>query len=225
MTDSFELLYALKKIGYLKTERDPYWWPSSGTFEVIVGAILTQNTRWQKVEKALENLKVLNALTLNGFLKLDRNTIAQAVKPAGFYNTKAKRLKDLSQKIKEEFGSFKTFKEQVTRDWLLRKKGVGPESVDSILCYACYRDEMVVDSYTARLLGAFGYTMEEYDMIKDWLMGGLLANMDKIYALYDHKIPLNKLYARFHGKIVEYCKEHMGGKKVDVSYLKSIEFM
>lgn len=212
--NSFELLKRLKELGFLKDERDPYWWPNSGTFEVVVGAILTQNTRWEKVEEALLNLKnYMNDIELEKLAQIDQKLLSTLIKPAGFYNTKAFRLKKLSQNILNEFGSFEIFQKRVSRYWLLNQKGIGKETADSILNYACYKDFMVVDSYTARILGITGYEFSEYDDIADFLTEGVFQNLDEIYELYNKEIPLNQIYARFHGKIVDFCKEYFKGKQ------------
>ncbi|WP_200763474.1 3-methyladenine DNA glycosylase [Nitrosophilus alvini] len=212
LDNSFELLAKLKKLGFIKEERDPYWWPGSGTFEVVVGAVLTQNTKWEKVEVALKNLKNLDLLSLEKLAEADQKLLAEAVRPAGFYNTKSFRLKKLAINMLKDFGSFEAFRAKPSRRWLLEQKGIGKETADSILCYACYKNFMVVDSYTSRLLRAFGYEFEEYDEIQEWLIEGIYANLDKIYELYGKEMPLHMIYARFHGKIVEFCKENCKGK-------------
>lgn len=208
----YELLRALKKLGYLKEERDPYWWPNSGTFEVVVGAVLTQNTKWEKVEEALKNLKKEGLLSPEAIAKSDWKVLADLIKPAGFYNTKATRLIQLCQNMLEEYGSFEAFKAKPSRSWLLGQKGIGPETADSILNYACYRDFLVVDAYTARILKAFGYEFESYDELQEFLSDSIIENLDRIYELYGKELPLSQIYARFHGKIVEFCKEHCRGK-------------
>jgi len=214
LQSSFELLKRLKELGFLKDEKDPYWWPNSGTFEVVVGAILTQNTKWEKVEKALKNLKsYLGKIELEKLSQIDQKVLSELIKPAGFYNTKAFRLKKLSQNILQEFGDFRNFQQKVSRYWLLDQKGIGKETADSILNYACYKDFMVVDSYTARILNILGYEFCEYDEIQDFLTEGIFQNQENIYELYDKELPLNQIYARFHGKIVDFCKEHFRGKE------------
>ena len=211
--DSFELLRRLKELGYIKNERDPYWWPNSGSFEVVVGAVLTQNTKWENVQKALANLKDhLGSIELEKLAQIDQSLLAQLIKPAGFYNTKAFRLKRLCKNMLESYGSFEAFKARPSRRWLLSQKGIGFETADSILNYACYRDFLVVDAYTARILKALGYEFESYEEIQEFLSDSLIANMDKIYELYDQELPLSQIYARFHGKIVEFCKERCKGK-------------
>ena len=209
MRDSYELYVALKKMGYLKEQRDEFWWPNSGSFEVVVGTILTQQTKWQKVEKSLTNLK--GKLSLEELASIDLKELQTLIKPSGFYNTKAKYIKGICQNILSDFGSFERFRDEVSREWLLRQKGIGNESADSILCYACYRDVFVVDSYTDRLLRALGYEFESYDEIQEWMSRGILENIgdENLY----------RVYARFHGKIVEFAKEYIRGKKVDITVL------
>ena len=208
--DSFELFEFLKvKKGYLKELRDPLWWPNSGKFEVVVGAILTQQTKWQKVEKALMNLKQNALLKLEALAICDTKLLATLIKPSGFYNTKAKRLKLLANNILRDFGSFEVFQNEVSREWLLSQKGLGKESSDSILCYACKREVLPVDSYTVRVVKKFGYEFEEYDELKEWCESGVLSNLEKIWKIYNEEKPLYEIFARFHGKIVEYAKEEL----------------
>ena len=208
--DSFELFEFLKvKKGYLKELRDSLWWPNSGKFEVVVGAILTQQTKWQKVEKALMNLKQNALLKLEALAICDTKLLATLIKPSGFYNTKAKRLKLLANNILRDFGSFEVFQNEVSREWLLSQKGLGKESSDSILCYACKREVLPVDSYTVRVVKKFGYEFEEYDELKEWCESGVLSNLEKIWKIYNEEKPLYEIFARFHGKIVEYAKEEL----------------
>lgn len=216
LKSSFDLLFALKRLDYLKTQRDRLWWPHSGTFEVVVGALLTQQSRWEKVEESLANLKA------NGFLSLERlasasiEEVVPHIKPSGFYNTKAQRLILLAKNIQNDFGSFEIFAKEVDREWLLSQKGFGMESADSILCYACCRPVFVVDSYTQRLLGALGHTFENYMLLQEWVQSGIEENLSRMEELYGEKTDLATIYARFHGKIVEYAKRHIRGKTVDV---------
>ena len=131
--------------------------------------------------------------------------LAKLIKPVGFYNQKAKRLIALSRNILRDFGDFENFKENVSREWLLAQKGVGFETADSILCYACGKEVMVVDAYTKRLLKRKGYEFESYDEIKEWCERGVLESWDKLKDLYEDN--LNLCFARFHGKIVEFMKK------------------
>ena len=207
-------------MGYLKTTRDPLWWPRSCTFEVIIGAILTQQTKWEKVEESLANLKEGGLLSLEALSRAEAGQIVTLIKPSGFYNTKAGRLKMLCTNILDDFGTFKVFQNEVTRDWLLEQKGIGMESADSILCYGCGREVIVVDSYARRLLEAFGYNFESYMQLQEWMQEGIEANFDKITKMYDTEITRHSIYARFHGMIVEFAKEHIRGKNVHTETLK-----
>lgn len=206
---SEELFKAL--YGAVKPKFDFRWWPNFGTFEALVGAILVQNTKWSQVQKALDNLKNANALTLDSLLVFEVQNVAQLIKPSGFYNTKAKRLMGLCKAIKSEFDDFETFVNQVNRSWLLSQKGVGAESCDSILCYTCGRDEMVVDSYTLRILGYLDYEFESYDEAKEWLSE---INFDEISNFCGVK-SVNEMFSLYHGLIVEFCKAHLKGKEFD----------
>lgn len=224
LQSSYDLLYALKQMGYLKTTRDPLWWPQSGTFEVIIGAILTQQTKWERVEESLANLKEHKLLSLEALSKADVQQIATLIKPSGFYNTKAQRIQMLCSNILNNFGTFETFQDQVSREWLLEQKGIGMESADSILCYGCGREVFVVDSYTQRLLNALGYTFEEYAQIQEWMQEGIEENLEKVRTIYKYEIELYAIYARFHGKIVEYAKENIHGKHVDIDgFVKQLQ--
>ena len=194
--NSLEIYNYLKDKNLL--ENSPkFWWPNVGTFEIIIGTILTQNTSWKNVEKSLGNLD--GFLELESFLTLDESTLKEMIKPSGFQNQKAQRLLQLSLNIKNDFNDFKTFQNRVSREWLLKQKGIGSESADAILCYACFRDEMVVDTYTKRFLKTFDIEFANYDEYKKYLEDGLKYNFDEK--------ELNLIYARFHGMIVEYNKK------------------
>ena len=210
MTDlqnSYDLFLFLKSKKLLE-DAPLYWWPSKSDFEVLIGAILTQNTKWVNVEKSIANLKELNALSLEKLAAIDLNTFIVAITPSGFKNQKSVRIKQLCQNIIEEFGNFENFCNEVSREWLLAQKGIGPETADAIVCYACHQNSFVVDSYTNRLLKRFGYEFESYDELKAWCEYGINENFDKITKLYNNEVSLNLIYCRFHGKIVEYMKSN-----------------
>lgn len=219
LQSSYDLLYALKQMGYLKSTRDPLWWPKSSSFEVVIETILTQQTKWERVEESMANLKKHRLLSLGTLSKADIQQIAALIKPSGFYNTKAQRIQMLCTHILNDFGTFEAFQDEVGREWLLSQKGIGMESADSILCYACKRDVFVVDSYTQRLLASLGYSFENYMQIQEWMQEGIEENIEKVQDIYKSEIKLHTVYARFHGKIVEYAKEHIRGKKVDIKSL------
>lgn len=207
MTNSFELLCFLKQKQLL--EHSPaFWWPNYGTFETVVGALLTQNTKWTNVEKSLDNLNKHEVLSLEALANEELPLLIHAITPSGFKNQKAVRLKQLCQNIQTAFSDFETFQEQVNRSWLLKQKGIGEETADAILCYACKKEEMIVDKYTHRLVKHFGFEFETYEELKMWCEYGINENFDKIIQLYGYDITLNQIYCRFHGKIVEFMKQN-----------------
>jgi len=211
LQDSFELFSALETLKLLE-ESPPLWWPSYGTFEVVVSAILTQNTQWSRVQISLDNLRTQELLSLHILAHCDVEELMELIRPSGLFKAKAQALIRLSKSIIEDFGDFETFSLSVDREWLLSQKGIGPETADSILCYACSRPAMVVDSYTARLLNAFGYEFENYDELQEWCEAGIRGYFDTVQ--------LPAAYARFHGMIVEYVKSNSKGKAVDVEPIR-----
>lgn len=205
ISNSYELLEFLKKQNLLEGHPE-FWWPSVSDFEILIGSILTQNTKWTNVEKSLENLRKLNLLSFEALIEVDLDVLISAITPSGFKNQKAQRLKLLAKNILEEFFDFENFCENVSRQWLLLQKGIGPETADAILCYACHQEFMVVDKYTQRLVSHFGFEFEDYHDLQAWCEYGINENYDKIAKLYGYEISLNKLYCRFHGKIIEFMK-------------------
>ena len=207
LQNSFDLL-AFLKVQNLLDNAPPLWWKNAGSFEVVVGAILTQNTNWKNVEMSLDSLESLGLLGLESIANCDLIILQNAIKTSGFFRQKAIRLQNLAQNILNDFGDFEGFVKSVSREWLLNQKGIGKESADSILNYACGREIMVCDKYTQRLLGECGFEFYEYDDIADFLMRGIVENYERVILLYGREIPLYEVYARFHGKIVEYSKIH-----------------
>ncbi len=203
--NSYDLLKFLKDKNLLEGHPE-YWWPNSNDFEIFVGSILTQNTKWTNVEKSLENLRKLNLLSLEALIEVDLDILIEAITPSGFKNQKSVRIKKISENIIEEYDSFDNFCKNVDKEWLLKQKGVGLETADAILCYSCHKEYMVVDKYTQRLVSHFGFEFESYKDLQEWCEYGINENYDKISKLYGYEISLNKLYCRFHGKIIEFMK-------------------
>lgn len=204
--NSFDLLSQLKSKNLLYKSHNNLWWPNSGSFEVILGVVLTQNTKWVNVEYSLNQLKMYNLMSLESIINCDLLLLESIIKKSGFFRQKANRLKLLCNNIINCFHDFNYFKNNVSREWLLEQKGIGKESADSILNYACYRDVMVVDKYTHRLLKKCGFEFNDYDDIQQWLQNGIMDNYSMVEKIYGYDIQPYEVYARFHGKIVEYCK-------------------
>jgi len=135
---------------------DLHWWPADDPFEVMVGAILTQNTAWTNVEKAIAALKERGLLRAEGILSTPSAELAQLIRPSGYYNLKTARLKSFVRFFMEYYsGSVEAMQEEdlpVLRDNLLGVWGVGRETADSILLYACEKPLFVIDAYTRRIL-------------------------------------------------------------------------
>ncbi|MGD8719291.1 MAG: endonuclease III domain-containing protein [Candidatus Zixiibacteriota bacterium] len=166
---------------------DQHWWPGDTPFEVAVGAILTQNTAWTNVKKALDNLRAAGLLAPEKLAKLSAAEIAPLIKPAGYYNVKARRLRALLDFLADEYGGdvggLADEGLAAGRPKLLGVKGVGPETADSILLYACGLPTFVVDAYTHRVLFRHGLADEAatYDELKDLFESGLEEDV----ALYN----------------------------------------
>lgn len=159
-------------------------------FEIICGALLTQNTSWTQVENALLNLKNLNALCPEGVLSLNPEVLKEAIKPAGYYNQKAIRLKTLVVWFLELEGSVPS------REELLSLKGVGSETADSILLYAFKQPYFVIDSYTRRIVTNLRLVDER-------------ADYSEIKSLFEESLPRDiEVYQEYHALLVEHAKRY-----------------
>ncbi|MEK6564123.1 MAG: endonuclease III domain-containing protein [Candidatus Omnitrophota bacterium] len=143
------------------------WWPGETCFEVIVGAILTQNTNWQNVSKAIANLKKAKVLSPKKLYSLPQSKLAQLIRPSGYFNIKAKRLKEFLNFLFNNYGGSlkKMFGRPLEdlRKEILSVKGIGPETADSILLYAGGLPVFVVDAYTKRIFSRQKLLSEEAD--------------------------------------------------------------
>jgi endonuclease-3 related protein len=172
-----------------------YWWPGDSGFEVAVGAILTQNTAWRNVTKAIRNLKDQGLLSPEALYHIPVEGLASVIRPAGYYNIKARRLKHFVQFLfRESAGNLdRLFAEDVDtlRSKLLSINGIGPETADSILLYAGNKTTFVVDSYTKRILFRHSLIPEEasYDEVRNFFMDCLepdAAMFNEYHALLVH---------------------------------------
>ena len=177
------------------------WWPAETPFEVIVGAILTQNTAWSNVERALAQLKRGAPLGPARLLRMAPEELEERVRPSGTFRAKARKLCELSRWYLES-GGLAALRERPlerAREELLGVWGVGPETADSILCYAAGRRSAIVDTYTRRVLGRHGLVEAglPYEELRSWLMERLVASQpvyEEFHALfvragYDHCKP------------------------------------
>lgn len=173
------------------------WWPADTPFEVIVGAILTQNTAWSNVESAIANMKEAQLLEPKSIKKVSIKMLEKAIRPSGFYRQKAKRLKDFNNYLMTRYGGNLDvmFAQPLyeLRMELLGQKGIGPETADSILLYAGNKPVFVIDAYTRRLVGRLGLTDRlAYNELQQYFMENIPEN--------------TQLYNEYHALIVEFVK-------------------
>ena len=179
-----------------------HWWPGESQIEIITGAILTQNTSWANVEKAIANLIAADCLNAVKLHNLELSQLAELIRPAGYYNIKAKRLKSFLNWLFDNYdGNLKNLENVNTeqlREELLTVKGIGRETADSILLYALERPVFVVDAYTARITTRHGLIEPgaDYEQLKD---------------LFESNLPKDiQLFNEYHALLVrvgkEFCK-------------------
>jgi len=170
------------------------WWPGDTPFEIMVGAILTQNTSWSNVEKAIDNLKKENLLEPRKLYRINQEELAQLIKPSGYYNIKAQRLKNFVNIFVNDFegSAEKMFSgdSKELRKKLLKVNGIGPETADSILLYAGEKPFFMVDAYTKRIFSRHKLISKDstYYQIQEFF----IKNLDQDV----------KLFNEFHAQIV-----------------------
>jgi len=183
------------------------WWPGDTPFEIMVGAILTQNTSWSNVEKAINNLKKENLLEPRKLYCIKREELAQLIKPSGYYNIKVQRLKNFVNLFVNDFkgSTEKMFSGdgKELRKKLLKVNGIGPETADSILLYAGGKPFFVVDAYTKRIFSRHKLISKyaTYYQIQEFFIKNLDRNV--------------KLFNEFHAQIVMLGKTICTSKKPD----------
>jgi endonuclease-3 related protein len=173
------------------------WWPADTPFEVVAGAILTQQTKWENVEKAIKNMKERRCMEAESLSRIELEEIEELVRCTGFYRQKAKRLKDISIFFFENPDILEKPVDEL-RDVLLSLNGVGEETADSIVLYAADKPRFVIDAYTRRICRCMG------------IEGGY----SELQSLFEDSIPEDvPVYKEFHALIVEYGKQFCGKKR------------
>jgi endonuclease-3 related protein len=175
-----------------------HWWPGETPFEVTVGAILTQNTSWRNVEKAIQRLKAKGVLSPQGIYRLKRSRLGSLIKSSGYYRIKADRLKSFMDFLFTEYdGDLRRMKRErlvALRKELLGVKGIGPETADSVLLYALKKPIFVVDGYTKRVLSRHGVISEK-------------ASYGEVQRVFmDHLPHDEKLFNEYHALFVHLGK-------------------
>jgi len=179
-----------------------YWWPGDTPFEVMVGAILTQNTNWGNVEKAITNLKNSDSLDPEIIHRMRKDRLASLIRPAGYFNIKTARLKSFIAFFMNHYDGtvtrMKRSDAQTVRNELLAVHGIGPETADSILLYALDKPVFVIDAYTKRVLSRHGILPFE-------------LSYDEFQSLFHAHLPADRtLFNEYHALFVrvgkEFCK-------------------
>ena len=179
------------------------WWPGETPFEVMIGAILTQNTSWRNVEKAIANLKSAKVLSPPALKEISHSRLARLIRPAGYFNVKSHRLKNFIEFLWDEFDGEPELMLRVPLQKLRRKllsvNGIGEETADSILLYAAQKRIFVVDAYTRRILSRHGYLKGK-------------ETYSEIQKIFTELLPKNvSLYNDYHAQIVEVGKDFCRG--------------
>ncbi len=177
-----------------------HWWPGETRFEIIIGAILTQNTNWSNVEKAITSLKSQNLLSPEKLCNINTEKIAELIRPAGYFNIKAKRLKNFLSWLAENYqGRLENLHSVDTtqlKQQLLSITGIGAETADSILLYALQRPVFVVDAYTARIAVRHNLIEPPFDY-------------SKLQELFQNNLPEDvQLFNEYHALLVKLGKEY-----------------
>lgn len=180
----------------LKNYGKQNWWPADTQFEVVIGAILTQNTAWNNVKKALNNLKEMELLDPEKLYNTNPDIIENLIKPSGFFRQKTKKIRNFLDFFKKYDFSFKALnKEKNLREKILKINGIGQETADSILLYALDIPYFVIDSYTKRLSFRLGITDNETIKYED------------LQKIYESVLPKEvEIYKEYHALIVEHSK-------------------
>lgn len=191
LTKQYELLR--KRFGFLD------WWPGETKLEIVVGAILTQNTSWTNVEKAISNLKKEDALELRKLATMQSGKLQRLIRPSGFYRQKAKRLKYILSYVAANYGTLENlFGKNKTelRKELLGLSGIGNETADSIVLYAAEKPTFVIDAYTRRIMHRVYGMAEAIEYLK-------------LQRHITDRIPEElELYKDFHAQFVMLAKNH-----------------
>jgi endonuclease-3 related protein len=199
--DGQEIKRALRDIYRRFFERygPQHWWPADNPFEVIIGAILTQSTAWNNVEKAIANLKNANGLSAGALRELPEEQIAELIYPSGYYNVKSRKLKAfvrwLGQKHDDNLDELFSQSMPDLREQLLGVCGIGEETADSIILYAAGKPVFVIDTYTRRLVDRLGYSPQ----------GNSYSDYQELFV---KNLPTNaSLFNEYHALIVRHGKE------------------
>ncbi len=193
-----------------------HWWPGESPFEIMVGAILTQNTAWTNVEKAIMNLKRERVLTPKALFNLTPSRLARLIRPAGYFNIKARRIRNFTAFYLCHFGGkiekMRILRTAKLRQMLLDVNGIGRETADSILLYAALKPIFVIDAYTRRIFARHRIAWRSCGRLRRHSPASLHEqDYESWRALFETSLPRNlELFNDFHAQIValgkNYCR-------------------
>lgn len=195
MTENKKLIEVYDKLFARFGKR--YWWPADTPFEVVIGAVLTQQTKWENVECAIRNLRERGLLEAGTLSMMDDEELEKLIRCTGFYRQKAKRLKNISLFFFENPDILERQEDEL-RPMLLALNGIGDETADSIVLYAAGKPKFVIDAYTKRMCKCIGFE----------------GDYRKLQSIFEGALPKDvTLYKEFHALIVEYGKQFCGKKR------------
>jgi endonuclease-3 related protein len=187
------------------------WWPAETPFEVAVGAILTQNTNWKNVERAIANLKRDGLMAPAALEAVGPERLAETIRPAGYFRIKARRLKNLIHMLAADFGgdldALFALPTAALRERVLSVTGIGPETADSIVLYAAGRPVFVVDAYTSRIFSRHGLIDPDatYDDIQDVAQSALPEDVEVLKECHALLVAVGKRHCRKAAPVCEGC--------------------
>lgn len=192
-TSSLQVVYQR----LLRAYGPQHWWPGDSRFEIMVGAVLTQNTAWTNVERAIGNLKRAGALTPEAIVRAPAARLAKWLRPSGYFNVKTRRLKSMCRWLVEQ-GGVRALARQNTHDLrvaLIAVHGIGPETADDIVLYAFDRPVFVIDAYTRRIFARLGAVRgdEGYEHLRHFFENALGSDAG--------------LFSEYHALIVRHGKD------------------
>ncbi|MDR3569335.1 MAG: endonuclease III domain-containing protein [Syntrophobacteraceae bacterium] len=188
-----------------------HWWPAKTPFEVILGAMLTQNTAWKNVAAAIANLRDNNLLSINGICGISAEEFEALIRPSGYYRQKAKRIKGFCEYVLTNWNG--SVEELLAQDMeslraeLLTIRGIGPETADSLVLYAALKPSFVVDTYTWRIFSRHGWVEESisYDDLREYFMGAMEPDVELFKEFHALLVRIGNLYCRKTSPLCQAC--------------------
>jgi len=187
------------------------WWPGDGPLDVVIGAILTQSTSWSNVEKAILNLKYSDLWSLESIHNINQDKLAGIIRPSGYFNQKARKLKAFAQHVCERYEGdleiFLSLELPILRQELLSIYGVGPETADDILVYGASKPSFIVDLYTKRILGRIGVIEAKQEVGYEGYQKLIEDRLPRDVQLYNEFHALLDYHAKYTCKKTPLCTE------------------